>query len=97
MGKQDKGHYLVKVYLTTCKEGEWWEYAKTDGTTDYWVPGKAVEKTDKRFATLEKAKEYATEKGYERFKIQYLQRPIPPSSTWRQEVVYDSGLDKVDA
>lgn len=85
-----KTFFVINVYITEDRYGEWWEWLKKDGSLRRFKPGTSEFNPDMEFKTGEAAKDHAIKKGIARFKILKNEPPIAPKTTWPQSVFYDS-------
>lgn len=93
--------FYISIYILTDKDGEWWEFLKTDNSLDKFERGTSNFKKDKSFSDFSKALKYAkkhvTEERYptedgkqRRFRIIGMSPPIKPSIVYGQQIMYDS-------
>lgn len=82
--------HIIRVYILTDKQGEWWETLKTDGTLRRFIPGTGEYAKDKEFKDPDKARKHAESLEIKRFKVVKLTPPVRPSRTWGEEIVYET-------
>lgn len=96
-----KTHYVIRVYILTDKQGEWWETLKRDGSLRRFEPGTSNFNKDREFKDEGKAITFCQSlhvNETDRFEVVRLDPPTGTyetgkrNRTWGQAVVYEHNL-----